>query len=380
MNYSPGGYYQPPENNNYQNNQNWHFGPKPPHFVPPDVWAREKNIIRKLSFISAAAVLLYILFSSVFVGGIQLLFLLLQNIGSVDYNVFSEKWNSAEFQYLFEVIYSIFLVGGPFFLMGYFAKKKGFLTNIPMGKPLNSKHLPIIIIGAFGLCLFSNIITSYLDMIVQLIFGFKMNLPEMPETPRNVGGILLFYLSTAVVPALIEEMALRGIIMQSLRRYGDMFAIVCSALIFGLMHCNLMQIPFACMAGIVIGYAVLITESVWTGVIIHFLNNAFTVTVSIVEDFYGIESAAYAFCNIAFYAVIAIGLVLTFVYFKKFNTRKLHKSPLVNIGKGFFGYVPMFSERISDGTLFKAFLLTPSMIIAFIAVLYETIVATIALS
>ena len=380
MTYSPGGYYQPPENNNYQNNQSWNHSPKPPHFVPSEVWSREKNIIRKLSAISSVSILLYIFFSAIFVGAIQLLFVLLQNIKSIDYNLFSEKWNSAEFQYVFEIIYSVLIVGGPFFLAGKFAKKKGLLFNIPMEKPKNAKHLPIIIFAAFGLCLLGNIITSYVDVIVQLIFGFELKLPEMPETPHSVGGILLFYLSTAVVPALIEEMALRGIIMQTLRRYGDMFAIVCSALIFGLMHCNLMQIPFAFIAGIVIGYAVLVTESVWTGVIIHFLNNAFTVTVSIVDDFYGIESEAYALCNIAFNVFILIGIVLTVIYFKKFNTEKPHKSPLVNTGKDFYGYVPMFSERISNGTLFKTFLLTPTMIVAFIAVIYETIVATIAMS
>lgn len=380
MNYTPGGYYQPPENNNYQNNQGWNSWLKPPPFVPHEVWRREKNIIRKLSTISATAILMYIFLSAVFVGAIQLLFVLIKNIESIDYNLFSAKWNSAEFQYVFEIIYSILIVGGPFFLMGKYARKNGLLANIPMGKPKNAKHLPVIILAAFGLCLFGNVITSYLDMIVQMIFGFELKLPEMPETPRNAGGILLFFLSTAVVPALIEEMALRGIIMQTLRRYGDMYAIICSALIFGLLHCNLMQIPFAFIAGIVIGYAVLVTESVWTGVIIHFLNNAFTVTINIVNDFYGLESKAYAVCNTAFYGFIIIGFVLTFIYLKKINKRKLFKSPLINIGKNFSGYVPMFSARISNGTLFKSFLLTPAMIIAFLAVVYETIVATIALS
>lgn len=380
MNYSPGGYYQPPENNNYQNRQNWNQRLKPPHFVPPEIWKKEKSIIRKLSTISAVSILLYILFSGIFTGATQLLFALLKNIGSIDYNLFSEKWNSAEFQYLFTTLYSVLIVGGPFFLAGKFAKKKGLLVHIPMEKPQNAKHLPIIVFAGFGLCLFGNVLTSYLDMLVRMVFGFELKLPEMPETPHSVGGILLFFLSTAVVPALIEEMALRGIIMQTLRRYGDMFAVVCSALIFGLMHCNLMQIPFAFIAGIVIGYAVLVTESVWTGVIIHFLNNAFTVTVAIVDDFYGLESKAYVICNIAFYSFILIGIALAFIYLKKFNKRKLYKSPLVNIGNGFYGYVPMFSERISNVTLYKAFLITPAMISAFIAVIYETIIATIALS
>ena len=75
--------YSPPENNNYQNNQSGNQGPKPPHFVPPEVWLREKNIIRKLSTISAVSILLYIFFSGVFTGAIQLLFAILKNAGSL---------------------------------------------------------------------------------------------------------------------------------------------------------------------------------------------------------------------------------------------------------------------------------------------------------
>lgn len=375
MNYSSGGYNSPPENN-YGYSENWNFGPKQPHFIPFDIWGREKNHIRKLSTMAAASVLLFILLSSVLVGSIQIIFTFIENVSSIDYNDFASKWNSAEFQFLFEIIYSVVVVGGPFFLIGRISYKKGYLNRIPMDKPLNAKLLPLIVIGAFGVCLFGNIITSYFDAILQAIFGINMELPEMPETPRSITGVLLFYLSSAVVPALIEEMALRGIIMQPLRRYGDWFAIICSALIFGLMHCNLIQIPFAFIAGVAIGYAVIATESIWTGIIIHFLNNAFSVTVSIIDDFYGLDSVQYIICNIIFYTVIVSGLLFTFIYFKKFNKKPMRKSPLVNQGKDFFGNVPLFSAKISNGTLYKQFLLTVPMIIALIAIIYETIAVT----
>lgn len=369
--------YSPPENNNFGNNHNWNFGPKPPHFVPVEIWNREKHQIKKISALASMSVLLFILLSSVFSGAVQMLFSLISsNISTADYELFAEKWNSSQFQYVFEIIYSVFIVGTPFFAVGYFSKKKGYLPSIPTGKPLNPKHLPVIIIGAFGVCLFGNIITTYFDAIVQAVFGFRLQMPDMPVPPRNAAGIFLLYLSTAVVPALIEEMALRGIIMQQLRRYGDLFAIICSALIFGLMHCNLMQIPFAVIAGIAIGYAVVVTESIWTGVIIHFLNNAFSVTVSLINEFYGLESTAYIICNIIFYTVVALGGFFAFRYLNKFG-KPLKKSSLVNQSKDFYGIVPPFSARISYGAIYKAFLLTIPMAIAFIAVVYETIIITL---
>lgn len=371
--------YSPPENNNYQNyqqNQNWNFGPKIPHFVPRGIWNREKRHLKKLSFLAASAVLVFILFSSVFTSVAQVILSVVSVTGTAaEYQQFAEKWNSAQFQYVFEILYSVFVIGGAFFTAGYFAKKKGYLRSIPMGKPINAKRMPVIVIGGFGVCLFGNIITSYFDAIIQAVFGFNMNIPQMPETPKSVTGILLFYLSTAVVPALIEEMALRGIVMQFLRRYGDLFAIVCSAIIFGFMHCNLMQIPFAIIAGVAIGYAVIVTESVWTGVIIHFLNNAFSVSVSIVDDFYGLQSTEYIICNAIFYFVIVIGGVCTFIYFKKYG-KPLKKTKLVNQGKDFYGVPHPMSARVSNGSLYKAFLLTLPMLIAFLAVVYETVIIT----
>lgn len=379
MNYSPGGYYQPPYNggnsggNFNQTDYGWNFRPQMPHFVSFETWGREKNYIRKLSIMAASAVLLFIIGSGIFVAVFQGVFSLLSGIDGFDYNAFAEKWDSAEFQYLFETLYSVFIVGGPFFLLGFIFNKTGVSISIPLGKPKKAKYLPMVVLGGFGVCLAGNIITSYFDAIVEAVTGFGLEMPEMAETPRSVGGVLLFYLSTAVVPALIEEMALRGIVMQPLRRYGDWFAIICSSLIFGLMHCNLLQIPFAFIAGIAIGYAVVSTESVWTGVLIHFLNNAFAVTVSIIDDFYGMDSVQYVVVNSIFYLLIAVGLVLAVIYVKKNQDSPFKKSLLVNTGKDFFGFVPQFSARISYGTLFKTYLVTIPMIIAFIAVVYETV-------
>lgn len=375
MNYSPGGYYQPPENDNPYVNSGVKFS----HFVPHQIWLAEKNNIKKLSIFAAISVLVYIIGSGIFVAVFQGLFSFLSELKGFDYSVFQSKWNSAEFQYLFEVLYSVLIVGGPFFLLGFLFRKKGVVADIPLNKPQNLKNLPLIILGGFGLCLAGNIITSYINIIFSAISGIELKMPEMPETPHNAGGIFLFYLSTAVVPALIEEMALRGIIMQPLRRYGDLFAIIASAAVFGLMHCNLLQIPFAFMAGMVIGFAVIVTESVWTGVIIHFLNNAFTVTVTIIEDFYGLESVQYKAVNIVFYAFIITGCLSAFLFLRYKNKKTLYKSPLVNSGNGFFGNIPQFSAKISNGTLLKAYFITLPMIVAFGAVVYETIMAVILL-
>mgnify|MGYP001194299460 FL=1 len=58
-----------------------------------------------------------------------------------------------------------------------------------------------------------------------------------------------------------------------MRRFGDSFALVLSAILFALFHGNLSQAPNAFLMGLVIGYLVLYSGSLWVGIIIHAVNN-----------------------------------------------------------------------------------------------------------
>lgn len=57
--------------------------------------------------------------------------------------------------------------------------------------------------------------------------------------------------------------------MQSLRRFGDGFALLVSALLFGLFHLNMIQAPYAFLLGLWFGYLVLRTGSLWISMVLH---------------------------------------------------------------------------------------------------------------
>ena len=88
---------------------------------------------------------------------------------------------------------------------------------------------------------------------------------------------MLSLIATAVVPPLVEEFACRGIILGCLRRFGDGFAVLISAILFGLMHGNFDQMPFAFMVGLALGYIVVKTDSLWIAVAVHAANNLVSV-------------------------------------------------------------------------------------------------------
>ena len=241
----------------------------------------------------------------------------------------------------------------PFLL--YLKMMKERLSEVgSFGKAKNKKLIfPLILVG-LGVCGFSNFITSAAGVLFQS-FGFNYNTVSL-ENPTDPFGIILSFVATAVTPALVEEFAMRGVLLGVLRKYGDGFAIIVSSLVFGLMHGNLVQIPFAFFLGLFFGYAVIKTGTIWTAVIIHFINNF--ISISFDYLFVQLNSTEVWAINI-FYLMLLIGI-------------------------GFVGY---FLLQKADGDDFKLnndsgilttpeklkkFLTTPCMIIVYVIVLLES--------
>ncbi len=146
---------------------------------------------------------------------------------------------------------------------------------ISFSKPEKGKRLSSVMAG-LGFCFVANIVVSFLQNIFPLAGGDI-------DLPTGFFGFLLSVCSVAIAPALLEEFLFRGIIMGSLVKFGKPFAIFTSALLFGLLHGNLVQIPFAFLVGLALGFLVMETGSLWTGVLIHFLNNLFSVLIQYLE-------------------------------------------------------------------------------------------------
>lgn len=222
-------------------------------------------------------------------------------------------------------------------------------------KPKNEKLIfPLILLG-LGVCGISNFLTTIAGGIFQSM-GFEYNL-NLPENPTNTMGVILTYIAVAVTPALVEEFAIRGVVLGVLRRFGDGFAVIVSAVIFGLMHGNFAQIPFAFVIGIYLGFLTIKTQSVWPGVILHFLNNFFSITLSyLTRDFSDILGGVVSFSYIM--VLMLIG-VLGFVI-------------LVKTGEKDFSF-DKNTGILTTGQKIVAALTAPCMIISYVVVFLEAI-------
>ena len=236
----------------------------------------EKKGIRKAALITGLSVLILMGVSFFWATAY---FFVMGRLG-IDYNRALEIVSDPAVMQVVQIIISTLMFSVPFIIV-FKANRISISETVPLGKPKKGNRLAMFFIG-LSLCAFANIANSYAGYFFSS-FGINYNV-DYGENPSGIFGFLLSFLATAVVPAFMEEFACRGLIMGILRKYGDGFAVLMTAAVFGLMHGNFDQMPFAFMVGLALGYIVVQTNSLWIAVAVHAANNfvsvAFTYLLS----------------------------------------------------------------------------------------------------
>ncbi|MDR0364217.1 MAG: CPBP family intramembrane metalloprotease [Bacteroidales bacterium] len=101
----------------------------------------------------------------------------------------------------------------------------------------------------------------------------------------TVWGLLLNLLIIAVIPAVSEEFLFRGAIQNVLKSWfkNAHWAIIVTAIIFSAIHGQFFGFLPRVALGVMLGYLLVYTHSIWAPVIAHFVNNAVVVIVSFLE-------------------------------------------------------------------------------------------------
>ena len=319
---------------NYQENRGAGFGVPPDYFFRAEREERRRQKKRELRFIGSIA------------GMCVILYVVLQNALStviIFEPIRSLYFTNETFRSLITIILSILGLLLPFVLGGIGLRRKKLLTDLRLERP-ESKALAITAVPfGFLICLIGNYLTSIFLMLTEDA-GVELTAPET-TAPDSFAGRIIYVISIAVVPALVEEFALRGVIMQPLRRYGDWFAILATSAVFAILHGNLVQAPFAFIAGIGIGYAVCITDSVWTGIVIHFCNNFYSVAVDFLINDVTDENLLNMIWNYSQFALYAVCIILSVAFVIIRGRKKLNRVPAIlttgDKAKVFFINIPM---------------------------------------
>lgn len=156
-------------------------------------------------------------------------------------------------------------------LLMFLWKGKKFCTQelFTRGRPMKvGDFFCLLAVFMMGQTLFST-----LSMVQEWIlnqFGFSAMRAVQSATAQSETLSMFLYASFGA--PIAEELLCRGLAMRPLVPYGKRFAILMSAFFFGLMHCNIVQTPFAFVVGLVLGYAAVEYNILWA-MVLHMINN-----------------------------------------------------------------------------------------------------------
>ena len=164
---------------------------------------------------------------------------------------------------------------------------------------------PIMMMGAY----ISKIIFTLLELLgVTFVFD-----PEIFSSD-NMTSIATI-VSTCLVAPILEECIFRGIVLNILRKYGDKFAIITSALLFALIHGNIFQFSTAFTVGLWLGYLFIKTKSLTLTILMHGLSNSLAL-------FYGIFEIPVTISRTIKIGFLLIAIAIYFYSGKKYKLGK----------------------------------------------------------
>lgn len=155
-------------------------------------------------------------------------------------------------------------------LVFYKKQKIAFLPTVKTHRQtLSLKQVAIIIILLLGCQFVFNQVANVFEVALNVI-GFSAK--KEVELATVGHHSMMYFLYAAFMGPLVEELVMRGGIAYRLQKYGKVFSIIFSAIVFGFFHMNFVQGVFAFLVGIMLAYIAIEYSFGWA-VFFHILNN-----------------------------------------------------------------------------------------------------------
>lgn len=164
------------------------------------------------------------------------------------------------------------------------------------------KLIPGLIILSLGAFAIVNIVADVMTVINPVWLKTLEDLEEMNGIDENMELPMMIYV--LLLGPIVEEIAFRGITTEYLKRaMGFWGAAIVQAILFGMMHMNVLQGTNAAVMGVVYGYVYLKTGNVILTSILHIVNN---MLATVLTSLPGADSP------VVFFAIIVCSLTMTY--------------------------------------------------------------------
>ena len=179
--------------------------------------------------------------------------------------VSAQIYRLAHLHYLTDAVYISMLIS----MLITFRRQIGLRLHLQSEDKPRFKEIAAGFLLGFGMNIALTLLFSLLSEAFSIpITGDGYYLTSYPLT--NV----LMIVTVVIAAPLFEEYLFRGVILMTLQRYGNWFAIMVSSLLFALSHGTISQASCVFFLGFVIGYLTVRSGSLRLAILFHMLNNA----------------------------------------------------------------------------------------------------------
>lgn len=227
-----------------------------------------------------------------------------QYVMSIIINKAAPQFEESSWYVYSMLIVSFYFIGAPLF---YALVKK-----LPVGEKKERKPLKVYqILCLFIMCLAAMYIFNMVGVAINAILG--MITGNMNLNPLNsvIGGLDLLptVLIAGIASPIVEELVFRKVLLDRLRNYGDVIAILVSGLCFGFYHGNIAQFLYASALGFIFAYVAIKTEDIRYTIVLHICINL--LGTAIVPQLVTLGTIA-TMC-VGFFVIGVIGLGIVFM-------------------------------------------------------------------
>lgn len=243
------------------------------------------------------------------------------------------------------IIVSFYLIGAPIF---YLLVKK-----IPVVEKKERKSLKVYqMICLLIMCLASMYIFNMVGVAINAVLGMLTGNMNLNPLNSVIGGLDLLptILVAGIASPIVEELVFRKVLLDRLRNYGDVTAILVSGLCFGFYHGNIAQFLYASALGFIFAYVVIKTEDIRYTIALHITINI--LGTAIIPQLVTLGTATTMCVGLFVMAVIGIGIVLMVLalvlhklHFEKgkIQLKKTFKTVWLNLGMILFVAISLAS-------------------------------------
>ena len=217
----------------------------------------------------------------------------------------------------------------------------------------DAKWIALGVLGALGIQAVSVFVQTIMINITGLM-GISENTASLAGMSDDVILNLIILLYFVIIAPVTEEFLMRGLIMNSLAPVNRKFALIASALLFGIMHGNFNQMFNGFLLGLIFGYIALKSGSIIPSIIAHMTVNANVILCTYVYEYTVFEAFgedAASICEMAHFAVLLVIGIIALIFFLKKNG-KISQEDMV-VPEYSYEIAPAEKKKLTWGLLAK---------------------------